>query len=105
MGRCETLIEVSTQQIESLAGGRLLRAETMSVQNSTMASISAGNKPAPGVISADVSNRWIYAICLLVMRCFVSVFAYKYTSGSYVCVDLGIHWYMRVRLYFDLCVC
>lgn len=32
MGRCETLLEMTTQQLEALAGGRVLRNEMMSAQ-------------------------------------------------------------------------
>lgn len=32
MGGCDTLLEVSTQQLEGLAGGRALQAEVMGAQ-------------------------------------------------------------------------
>lgn len=43
MGGCDTLLEVSTQQLEGLAGGRALQAEVMGAQVSKFIIITIVN--------------------------------------------------------------
>jgi THO complex subunit 2 len=57
MGRCETLLEMTAQQLEALAGGRVLRNEMMTAQAPPSGAVTKGAL----IITPDVSFFTLHA--------------------------------------------